>query len=451
MILLHSISKVTVLFLISSFLLNCSLPEDTLAGGASTEVGNPEISETDTLNIQGTVYSNLGIAVKTASVTLIPEHAIPLIDTTYYTTNTDSLGVYQFSNIPYGNYTLFGVSLSSSEVFFRNHISILDTTTQTLADTLNAGGTISIVLPDSITSGFVYIPRTPLYHQNYNTDTLIINNVPTNRAFALIWADTISDTSILLDSFTVTPNTLLELHYQKTTIDPVDSNTSIDSTTNDTTLIEPIDTVPNILVVIEFDTLQPIIDQPYLTALESQSISYNLISSKHILSQEDTTDIDAIVILPSALSTNMTTRYRDIQKPILIMEAWLQDDMGLTGTVETQDYFSGTPLEGGATQIKIKDSSHDAIKNIASPAEISTTPFNLSWGIPSQTATLLATEIVDTHKSLFYYYESDTMMYSMKAPDIRVALLFSETMSPYLTPTAIELFKSAVLLTLGEL
>ncbi len=452
MILPHYISKVTVLFLASSFLFNCSLPEDTLAGGASTEVGNPEISETDTLNIQGTVYSNSGLAVKTASVSLIPEHAIPLHDTTaYYTTNTDSLGVYQFSNIPTGNYTLFGVSLSTSDVFIRDQISIIDTTTHTLTDTLNAGGALSIVLPDSITSGFVYIPGTTLYTQNSNTDTLVINNIPTNRALPIMWTNVATDTFMLLDTITITPNTLFELHYQQTTIDTADTNNTIDSTKQDSTIVETIDAIPHILVVIEFDTLQPITDQPYITALENRGIAYSLLSSESILTQEDTTGIDAIVILPSALSTNITTRYRDIKKPILIMEAWLQDDMGLTGSVETQDYFSGTPLPQGTTQIKIKDTSHDAVKNIPSPAEISTTPFNLSWGIPSQAATLLVTEIVDTHKSLFYYYESNTMMHSMKAPDTRVALLYSETMSPYLTSTALELFDSAVLLTLGEL
>ncbi len=447
----HYISKILLFLIVSSFAFNCSLPEDTLAGGASTEVGNPEISETDTLNIQGTVYSNTGIAIKTASISLIPEHAIPLNNTTaYYTTNTDSLGMYQFSNIPNGTYTLFGVSLSTSDVFFRDQISIIDTTTHTLTDTLNAGGAISIVLPDSITSGFVYIPGTTLYTLNSNTDTLVINNIPANKALPIMWSNVTTDTIMLLDTIILTPNTLVELHYQQTTIDTAETNNTIDSTKQDSTTIEPIDTIPHILVVIEFDTLQAITDQPYITVIENQGITYSLLSSGSVLTKKDTTNIDAIVILPSALSTNITTRYRDIQKPILIMEAWLQDDMGLTGTTESQDYFSGSPLPQGTTKIKIKDTSHDAVKNIPSPAEISTTPFNFSWGIPTQSATLLVTEIVDTHKSLFYYYEPEAMMHSMKAPDKRVALLFSETMSPYLTSTALELFESALLLTLGK-
>ncbi len=172
--------------------------------GGSIEVENPITADTTT-TIEGTLYTQNGIAARAAQVTLLDNEYIPLSsDTLLFTTATDSAGIFQFTNVPEGTYRLFFLDTLQHYTAASPSIAIAQDSTVTLTDTLTEAGSLSLPLDTSLiqSGGLAYIPGTLLYTQITKGDTLLhFHGIPAGTLTTLLLFDSLSlNTHQLLDT-----------------------------------------------------------------------------------------------------------------------------------------------------------------------------------------------------------------------------------------------------------
>ncbi|MGL1936557.1 MAG: carboxypeptidase-like regulatory domain-containing protein [Fibrobacterales bacterium] len=431
-------------------LMGCSLDE-SLSEGGSTEVGNPELAEE---YIQGTIVTDSGVPV-VSKVSIVSE-GYSLLDTQqvpYYTT-TSSTGAFSIPKsvgLNQGRYTLQAVDTISGKQFITQGLVISDTAVVTINGKLMSPGFI-ILNGEQFRRGALYIPGTTYgvttdsstpkgvslavaageyagirwYDEDLDRDTLVLHSLLIEEG---------NDYSVDLPKYGTSSDTL-------ETADP-DSLEALDpDTINDIPPVE--DTTTHVLVIIEEAERDAQLDQPFLDILDSLSIQVTIIGSDAVPLDSLLADIDAIIALPTALSTVLGTRYTAIEKPILVMEPWLQPLMGMTGDRLDIDYSVGLPMseEKG---VRVKEPIQtNLLSDLVSEVTLFTENQTMSFGMPSASATVVLIHGGSAPKVLYYYYSKGDAMQGSDAPELRMALLLNETKVPFLTSEGYTLFKNAV-------
>jgi hypothetical protein len=96
----------------------------------------------------------------------------------------------------------------------------------------------------------------------------------------------------------------------------------------------------------------------------------------------DATGKALVVISESVTAIDVSTKFRDVAVPVIVMEAGLYDEMQMTGTTLGTDYDNAT----GQTQLAITDSTHPMAAGMTGTATATTTATAFAWGNPGASA-----------------------------------------------------------------
>ena len=95
----------------------------------------------------------------------------------------------------------------------------------------------------------------------------------------------------------------------------------------------------------------------------------------------------ALVVISSTLqAAAVGGTFRDVEVPVLVWEAFIFDDMKMTGPVAQVDYGS----IAGQQEVMIVDAAHPLAAGLAGPRLATTGKRKLIWGRPAATADVVA-------------------------------------------------------------
>jgi len=166
-------------------------------------------------------------------------------------------------------------------------------------------------------------------------------------------------------------------------------------------------------------------------------------------------EADLVVISESAGSGGIREEITEIETPMVVMEPWARDEMGLTG---------GGGDEAVSTEIEIVDSGHFLAGGLSGTVPVLTDitgdlgTARLGKGIAGDEATVIATAtLVDgqTYDVLYIYEKGDALPAApadgsaQVAADIRVCFGFDERSTPVLNENAYALLGAAINYALG--
>ena len=179
-------------------------------------------------------------------------------------------------------------------------------------------------------------------------------------------------------------------------------------------------------------------DDRIRTVLQGRNISVTLGDDDGAATQA--AGMDLVVISGSVSSMTVGNKYRDIALPVLTMESFGFNNMGMTGPNRDTD-FGSTDL----TDIAIVLPAHPLAAGFpAGNLTVTTAATRLGWGIVAPTAQSVATVVGTPNHSLIFSYEPGQLMVGRVALGRRVGL-FPLSPSPNLLNAAgVRLLEAAV-------
>jgi hypothetical protein len=152
---------------------------------------------------------------------------------------------------------------------------------------------------------------------------------------------------------------------------------------------------------------------------------------------EDAPDAGLVVISQSADAAAVAGTYRTFASPVLVMNSALFDDMRMTGGGQSL----GTT---NAREVEIKSPEHPLAAGLAGRVAIGAANSALSWGVPAQTAVVVATLTDQANRAtVFGYEEAATMAQNQKAPARRVGFFAGNGLTDRLSAEGTKLFQAA--------
>ncbi|MBE7383664.1 MAG: S8 family serine peptidase [Leptolyngbya sp. SIO1E4] len=178
-------------------------------------------------------------------------------------------------------------------------------------------------------------------------------------------------------------------------------------------------------------------DQAVVNRLESQGFEVTVKRDRSSRTS-DAEGQDLIVISESVSSGRVGTKFTNVAVPVIVWEAYLFDDLGMTDDTADTDFG----VLSGVADIDIVDSAHPLIANLpAGQTPLYQTAGQMSWGLPNDNAVEVATLVGASNQSVIFGYEAGTDLFDgLTAPARRVG--FSLMEQP--TETGWQLFDAAV-------
>jgi hypothetical protein len=173
---------------------------------------NPGTSGSETGNgwITGEIVDTTGLPMANVQVTLSLACYDPCRDSIPYRRDTtDASGVYEFSHIKNGNYTLQSVHLAHRTRTLRTGVWNEGNEICIPADTLRPPGSIKIFPPErvDVLFGYLYIPGTTVFaFMNNRTDPVLLDSVPSGTIEEVCYASkALQETSVITRGVSVAP------------------------------------------------------------------------------------------------------------------------------------------------------------------------------------------------------------------------------------------------------
>ncbi len=149
----------------------------------------------------------------------------------------------------------------------------------------------------------------------------------------------------------------------------------------------------------------------------------------------------ALVVISSTLqSTSVGATFRDVEVPVLLWEAFILDDMAMTGGVAHSDYGSILAQQ----EVMIADSGHPVAAGLTGLRQVTTADRKLVWGRPAASARVVATAVTDSERAAIFSYEEGAAMVGLAAPARRVGFFLFDDSATVLTADGWALFDAAV-------
>ncbi|RMG29589.1 MAG: T9SS C-terminal target domain-containing protein, partial [Bacteroidetes bacterium] len=152
-----------------------------------------------------------------------------------------------------------------------------------------------------------------------------------------------------------------------------------------------------------------------------------------------------VVISSSIDSWELGSRLATVQVPVICYEAFLYDEMKMTGPTPNVDYNWAFEQ----TYMAINDPGHPMAAGYSGFIPVLNQPETLIWGKPNSTAFEVGTIVGQLNQVALFGYEAGVPMVGMAAPARRVGLFFQKSSAPLLTDIGWALFDQAVFWAIG--
>jgi hypothetical protein len=159
----------------------------------------------------------------------------------------------------------------------------------------------------------------------------------------------------------------------------------------------------------------------------------------HTLPGDALSAAQLVLISASCASANIGATFRAVALPVVSLEAFVFDDMGLTGAEKSVDFD-----EDQGTVINITNVGHELAAGLSGSLTVAASPANLAWGRPSATAVTIAVLATSSAKTALFAYDRGTLMAGLAAPARRVGFFATETLAETLSDAGLALFDAAI-------
>jgi hypothetical protein len=178
-----------------------------------------------------------------------------------------------------------------------------------------------------------------------------------------------------------------------------------------------------------------------------QTLGY-IVNAKHYdnLSKDDIEGNSLVLISSSVVPDTLDDRLIFAEVPVLLWEANLLDNMGMTSSTAGEFGFATSQ-----TQVSISNASHAMAAGLTGTVTVSSSSGNMAWGKPNANAAKVATLTSDSTKAVIFGYEKGAAMFNVLARARRVGLYLSDTTASTLTTNGWTLFDAAVNWAVGAI
>jgi ferric-dicitrate binding protein FerR (iron transport regulator) len=162
---------------------------------------------------------------------------------------------------------------------------------------------------------------------------------------------------------------------------------------------------------------------------------------------EDARQSDLLVVSDSASSLDVDAHLRELPVPVLALDWFILDDLGMTGPCGQNDecgYFDGQGW------LVIKDGSHPLAAGLSGSVRYTTRASQMNWGSPNLHAAWVATVPGFPTRASIFAYDRGAEMPGLIAPARRVALPFKGKAAGGMTEDGWALFDAAVAWAAGR-
>jgi len=149
-----------------------------------------------------------------------------------------------------------------------------------------------------------------------------------------------------------------------------------------------------------------------------------------------------VVVTDSVSSSTVGNTFKTTAVPVIVSEAFILDDMGMTGTGGTD--FGNTAADQTQITITTAGETHPLGAGLYGTITTTTSGISHAWGKPASAATKAASIVGDATKSTIFGYDTGATMSSGTAAARRVGWFQYEGASSLLTANAAVLFRAAV-------
>ncbi|WP_298669987.1 hypothetical protein, partial [uncultured Methanofollis sp.] len=165
-----------------------------------------------------------------------------------------------------------------------------------------------------------------------------------------------------------------------------------------------------------------------------------------LITAADAEGKDVVIFSSSMSSGSVGTMFRDLAVPVISCEAWLYDDLKMTGTSRGADYSAAA----GQTQVAIADAANPLAAGLEGTVKVTGTAGSEMFGMPAAGAAKVATVVGQPDKVTIFAYDTDADMVGMKAPAPRVGFFLHDQVAASTTPEGWALFDAAVKWAIGK-
>jgi hypothetical protein len=153
---------------------------------------------------------------------------------------------------------------------------------------------------------------------------------------------------------------------------------------------------------------------------------------------------DLIVISESALSTRLKNKFRNVRVPVICLDAYQYDDLGMTARELSAGSKFGYIEEQQSVQIKDAANPLAARLPTGYVVEVGQRDITMSWGVPGKNALRVATLVNSTDKLAIFAYDKGKKMPGLVAPAKRIGFFLTSKGAKSLTADGWKLFNAAV-------
>jgi hypothetical protein len=148
----------------------------------------------------------------------------------------------------------------------------------------------------------------------------------------------------------------------------------------------------------------------------------------------------AVIISGSSWSDDVGGEFTDVTVPVVVFDAADYYPMKMTGKQMGTDFDSAD-----GTRLTVLASSHPLAAGLSGTVTVANSSLMLSWGLPSSSATRIATIVGQSNRFTIFGYEAGAMMVNYPAPARRVGFFVRYPGDATYTAAGLQLFEASVL------
>jgi hypothetical protein len=149
--------------------------------------------------------------------------------------------------------------------------------------------------------------------------------------------------------------------------------------------------------------------------------------------------LGVVVISASAADATVAGKYRTSATPVVVLESFVYDDMGMTDDTANTDFGAAN-----GTQVAIAAGDSPLAAGLNGTVAIVTAAAAIHWGVPGPGGKLVAALANNPERAALFTYEKGAAMVGLTAPSRRVGIFTSQTATDRLNANGLKLLAAAI-------